>query len=372
MKTFIFISFLFFTNVTLAQSTAGITGIADTGYNVQSEYRKNIKNFPGIRIAQETNSTEVRVEKSITYCNAGSRTLALDVFKPADQSVKKRKAIIIIHGGGWRSGNRTLHHALAQKLALKGYVCITPEYRLSTEALYPAAVYDLKAAIRWVRKNAGSYHIDTNSIVVSGHSAGGELAAFMGATNGKAEFEGGSCNAGVSSRANAVIDMDGILAFIHPESGEGDDSKRISAATYWFGFSRSENPELWRQGSPLTHVGEHSAPVLFMNSSVDRMHAGQNDFIKRLDRYNIYAEVKTFKGAPHSFLLFHPWFDTTVAYIDDFVRVALPDVSNNSRMIPRLPMQEFPADGFFGITGGTYYAKPDEWRYWSDLIPKNV
>ena len=58
-------------------------------------------------------------------------------------------------------------------------VCFTPEYRLSTEALFPAAIYDVKAVIRWVRKNAGIYNFDPNKIAVLGFSAGGEMASFM-------------------------------------------------------------------------------------------------------------------------------------------------------------------------------------------------
>jgi len=325
MKIFLFISALFISCVMMSQSTAGITGISDTGYNVQAEFRKTVKSFPGISIAEEISSDAISAEKNITYCNIGSRKLALDVFQPIRKTGKTSKCIIMIHGGGWRSGNRTLHYPLAQKLATMGYVCVTPEYRLSTEALYPAAVHDLKAVVRWVRRNATTYRIDTNAVIVAGHSAGGELAAFLGATNGMALFEGGNCHIGVWSKVNAVIDIDGILAFMHPESGEGDDSKRISAATNWFGYSKTENPAVWNEASPLTHVGKYTVPVLFMNSSVDRMHAGQNDFIKVLDKYNIDAEVKTFKGAPHSFLLFHPWFDTTIAYIDTFIKRVTPD-----------------------------------------------
>src|SRR5205085_10837557 len=127
-----------------------------------------------------------------------------------------------IHGGGWRSGDRSMHHSLARRLAQMGYICITPEYQLSTEALYPAAVTDLKMVVRWTRSEAKNYNIDINRIVVAGHSAGGELAAFIGSTNDVKrydEYAGGSKK--FSTRVNAVIDIDGILAFIHPESGEG-------------------------------------------------------------------------------------------------------------------------------------------------------
>ena len=118
----------------------------------------------------------------------------------------------------------------------------------------------------------------------------------------------------------AVVDIDGTLSFVHPESSEGDDSKSTSAATYWFGYSKSENPALWKDASPLTHVGKHSPPILFLNSSVPSMHAGREDFITQLNKYGIYSEVHQLDNAPHSFCLFEPWFTPTVGYIDEFLR----------------------------------------------------
>ncbi|MEI9945752.1 MAG: alpha/beta hydrolase [Chitinophagaceae bacterium] len=304
-----------------AQSTSGITNAPDTSYSNYNAYISTLKTHPDIKPVYEFHFAAVKEKRGITYCMLDKRSLKLDAFYPAANDKKKRTAIIIIHGGGWRTGNRTQHYPLAQKLASLGYVCFTPEYRLSTEALYPAGVNDVKTSIRWVHENAGQYNIDTSRITVLGFSAGGELAAFMGATNGMDKFEGNNnCLANSSSWIHAVIDMDGILAFIHPESGEGDDSKRISAATNWFGFSKTDNPGLWNDGSPLTHTGKHTPPTLFINSGVERMHAGREDYIKILNQYNIYSEIKTFEGAPHSFCLFEPWFEPTINYIDVFLK----------------------------------------------------
>ncbi len=302
------------------QSTAGITGKADTSFSVINEYNKLIKSYPGLKMVTDILSGNVSIKKNITYCNIDDRKLLLDVFYPTIKSTKKRTAIILIHGGGWRTGNKKIHHSLAQRLSELGYVCFTPAYRLSTEALYPAAIYDLKSAIRWVREHAKEYQIDTEKIVVAGHSAGGELAAFMGVTNNNVEFEMKDGNSNASSAVNAVVDMDGILAFIHPESGEGDDSKQTSAATYWFGYSKEENPDLWKRASPLTYAAKQNPPILFLNSSVARMHAGRDDYIKIMNDFGIYTEVHEFENAPHSFCLFEPWIGPTVQYIDNFLK----------------------------------------------------
>ena len=302
------------------QSKAGLTGIRDTSYTTYSAYLSTKKTHPEIKIVPQFHSKSVKEKRNITYCKTGERKLLLDAFYPSSKTKTKRAAIMIIHGGGWRSGNRMQHYPLAQRLADLGYVCFTPEYRLSTEALYPAAINDLKAALRWIRSNAKTYNIDDNKIAVLGFSAGGQLAALLGVTTGNPKFEGKECNLKSLSAINAIVDLDGTLSFVHPESGEGDDTKKTSAATYWFGYSKKENPKLWQEASPLTYVGTNTPATLFINSSVDRMHAGRNDFLKVLKENNIYSEVKTFSDAPHSFPLFDPWFEPTVKYIDEFLK----------------------------------------------------
>jgi pectin methylesterase-like acyl-CoA thioesterase/acetyl esterase/lipase len=302
------------------QSLKGLTKNPDTSYTTYSAFLSTRKVHPDIRIVEVGNSGKVNKHKGIVYCSIGNRKLLIDVFSPSHSDKNKRTAIMIIHGGGWRSGSRSQHYPLAEKLAELGYVCFTPEYRLSTEALYPTAIYDLKSALKWIHANAGNYNLDTNKIAVAGFSAGGELAAFLATTIGDRKYDSGTCSNRYSSGFSALIDIDGILSFVHPESGEGDDSKKTSAATYWFGYSKNENQELWTEASPLTHISKKSPPTLFINSGVDRMHAGRDEYRKVLKSFDIYSDVKTFAGAPHSFPLFEPWFTPTVKYIDEFLK----------------------------------------------------
>lgn len=322
MKLFIvFIAGIFLSLDAAAQSLAGITGRPDTSYTNYSAFQGTRKTHPAIRLVPEQRYANVAEEKGLTYAEIGARKLIIDAFYPAQSIKKKRTAILIIHGGGWRSGNRMQHFPLAQRLASLGYACFTPEYRLSTEALFPAAVYDAKAAIRWVKRNALKYNIDTAKVVALGFSAGGELAAFIGATGNMPLFEGTNEIMPITgTNVDAVVDIDGILSFTHPESGEGDDSKRTSAATYWFGYPRKENEKLWEAASALSYAGRYTPPTLFLNSGVGRMHAGRSDYIRLLDQYHIMSEVHTFDEAPHAFCLFDPWFEPTVKYIDSFLK----------------------------------------------------
>lgn len=314
------LSICFFTVNTNGQSLKGITMTPDTSYTTFSAYQQTKKHYPGITIVHEFKYPDVAEKKGLTYCTIDNHKLIIDAFIPKGTGLKKIPAVIMIHGGGWRSGDRSQHYPLAESLAHLGYACFTPEYRLSTEALFPAAVYDIKAAIRWVKAHASTYNIDTAKIVIAGFSAGGELAAFMGTTANMPLFEGCDCNSGPTTNVAAVIDIDGTLSFTNSESGEGDDSKHTSAATYWFGYPKKGHEVLWEAASPLSYVSRKTPPTLFINSGVDRMHAGRKDYIDVLDSNHIYSEVHTFEGAPHSFCLFNPWFEPTIKYINGFLK----------------------------------------------------
>ncbi|AUD01335.1 alpha/beta hydrolase [Spirosoma pollinicola] len=311
------------TNVTYAQLKP--TGGRDTSFTVLGSYLREKKYHPNITLANSTLPAGVLIDKEITFSSpSAGRNLKLDVYTRPAVSGKTRPAIVMIHGGGWRSGDRSHNNSLAGQLAANDFVAIPVEYRLSTEALYPAAVQDIKAAIRWVRANAKKYGVDPNRIAVLGFSAGGQLAALAGTTNGQATFERSGGNKRYSSAVQAIVDIDGVLAFIHPESGEGDDSKSISAATYWFGYSKTQRPDLWQEASALNHIDKHTPPILFLNSSVDRMHGGRDDLIKKLTKFGIYSAVHTFPDAPHTFMFFNPWFTPTLTYTTDFLNRVLP------------------------------------------------
>jgi acetyl esterase/lipase len=305
----------------IAQRTEGLTYKPDNWFTTPSAWENARKKHPDITIEPELKSPAIREKKAITYNIYGKQVLNLDLFAPVDRP--NGIAVIIIHGGGWRSGQPAQHHPLAQHLAALGYTCFTPEYRLSTHALFPAAVYDIKAAIRHVRYNADRYRIDTGKIAVLGFSAGGTLAALMGTTGNMPLFEGTYDKTGLSSAVQAVVDIDGTLSFVHPQSREGDDSKRISAATHWFGYSKAENPALWQAASPLGYVSRFTPPTLFLNSAEGPAAAGQAEYIARLQQYGTPAEAHDFTGAPHAFCLFRPWFGRVVSLTHAFLQKVL-------------------------------------------------
>ena len=287
----------------------------DTSYTVYSVYNKLISKYPFIKIVESEIPGGINYEKDVVYKSIDDRELHLDLFQSTNRDERLLPAVILIHGGGWKSGDKSMMIPMALKLAEYGFVTATVEYRLSPEAKFPASIYDIKSAIKWLKQNSGLYSIDTSKIALLGCSAGGTLAAFVGTTAGmdKFEFISDSVNINFSFEVQAIIDIDGILDFTHPaESGKDTIPENPSAGKLWLGSSFNENPQLWIEASPLTYVDSNTPPMLFINSSIDRFHAGRDEAIKILEENNIYYEVQTIPNTPHSFWLFDPWFDETI------------------------------------------------------------
>lgn len=293
----------------------------DTSFNVQSDYKKNLKYFPFITPAKDSLTDNIVAHREVVYTTLkntpyGDRDLHLDVFSP--KKTGSYPALIMVHGGGWRSGNKSLQIPMAQKLAERGYVTVCVEYQLSLEAKYPAAVFNIKSAIRWMRANAEKYNINPNKIAISGCSAGGQLALLVGLTNTIESKEGNHGNLGFSSNIQAIIDLDGVVDFMAPESLNLNRSPN-SPDIEWLGGSFYEKPEIWKDASPIFWANEKSPPILFITGGFPRFTAGKNELLGMFKNWNIYSEVHTFNEKIHPFWLYNPWINQTVNYMDNFL-----------------------------------------------------
>ena len=324
MKKIIFtLSCIFITGFVYAHvhRIVKINGIpSDTSYTLHSTAVKIYKHYPQAKLASIAVPEGVSVDKNITYETIGKRKLVVDVFYPTGLKTQSYPGVLLIHGGGWISGERNMTYAMAEQLALKGFISVCVEYRLGPEALYPAGVYDLKTAVRWMRAKAPKYHIDTNKIAAYGCSAGAELASFLGTTGNLKQFNKIGKYLNHSSAVEAVVNVDGLLDFTNVNSTKYDENpQKPSAAHRWFGSSYKNRPDIWTEASPLTYVNRKSPPIIFINSAQPHYHAGRDDMIKLLKKYHIYYEQYTLKGTHHTFWLFHPWFDTTLDYTVNFL-----------------------------------------------------
>jgi len=295
----------------------------DTSYTARSTYLKICNKYPYAESVKEFHHPGIKEVSNIVYKTLGNRKLHMDIYIPVTLKEDKKPCILCIHGGGWASGNKSLLAPLAQALVITGYMAATVEYRLSPEALYPAGVMDVKAAIQWIKRNANFYSIDTNRIAILGASAGATIATLVGNTPLHPQFHMDG-NSEVSDQVQAIVNIDGILDFTDPaESGKDNDPAKPSAAARWFGSTYREDPNLWIQASPRNYAGQHSPSTLFINSTVPRFHAGRDEYVQILSGFGTNVQVYTIPDSPHAFWLFHPWFDSTVERILLFVNTVL-------------------------------------------------
>ncbi len=237
-------------------------------------------------------------EPDIEYSNVGAR-LALDLVRPRG-SGGPYPVVMCIHGGGFRAGKRQSYLPLCVRLAQRGYVAATVSYRLSPRDQFPAPVYDVKAAVRWLRANAARYAIDPDRIGVTGGSAGGHLALFLGLTGGVPEFEGTGPNQDQSSRVTCVVNYYGPTDFT---KSYGKSVDAADVLPLFLGGDLEHERLYTIKASPLNWVTPNAAPMLTIQGTVDRYVAHEQAvwLTDRLRAAGVEAELESLEGADHGF-----------------------------------------------------------------------
>lgn len=290
-------------------------------YTAENTYKKEVEQFPHIEIASRELPEGVVEDTNLTYVQYGRRALQLDLYRPDSSSELARPAIVLVHGGGWRSGYRENLTPLAQALAEHGFVVANISYRLAPEAPFPAAIHDVKAAVRWLRQNARRYGADPDRIAVGGTSAGGQVASLTGVTAGDAYFDPQAEQSSVSSDVQAIVNIDGLSDFTSEEARkyEDDPSKNPSSAGSWFGGRYAEQTERWHRGSPIYYVHKDMPPIFFLNSARERFGVGRDEMIAKMQPLGIPYRVEKIENTPHTFWLFDPWLEPTAKFVAEFL-----------------------------------------------------
>ncbi|MBI3850951.1 MAG: alpha/beta hydrolase [Verrucomicrobia bacterium] len=242
---------------------------------------------------------DVVFEQAIEYSNPDNQHLQLNLARPKN-ATGPLPAILCIHGGGFRAGHRDGYNKLCLTLAQKGYVAATASYRLSPKYQFPAAVHDVKAAVRWLRANAKKYNLDPDHIGVTGGSAGGHLAQFLGVTAGVKQFEGDGGNAEQSSSVACVVNFYGPSDFTK-SYGKSVDAAEV--LPLFFGGNLEQERHKHITGSPLYWVTPDAAPTLCIHGTDDKYVAYEQAtwIVDRLKACDVEAELLTLQGAGHGF-----------------------------------------------------------------------
>ena len=257
----------------------------------------------------------VTVVRDIVYAKYGEREVQLDLYLPKEPARKPMPCVVVIHGGGWRSGDKQRFAPIAARLAENGFAAVCIGYRLLPEVSFPAPVEDCKAAVRWVRANATKHDIDPDRIGAIGGSAGAHLAAMLATSHKAADLEGRGGNPGVSSRIQATVAM------------------ATPADMTQFAQRSSIGDELAKLISPLTHVDADSASILLIHSNADKtVPFEQSERLQaKYKEAGVRAELVTIDGAPHAFWNSPQWFDDTLANAVKFFNDTLNSAKSQSQ-----------------------------------------
>jgi acetyl esterase/lipase len=247
----------------------------------------------------------------LVYATVSERQ-KLDIYLP-NSGKAPFPVIMYIHGGAFLEGNKSvpsLEPVLKAGLE-KEYAVVSVNYRLSTEAKWPACVTDIKAAIRWVRANAKQYSLDGDRIVAWGASAGGHLAAMTGTSGRVKEFTDPALgNTDQSDQVQAVVDCFGPINFLtmneqFKKSGvsDQDNTTEDSVETKLFGKKITAIPDTVRKSNPETYITPDDPPFFIQHGTKDKLIPVEQsqEFAKKLGK--IIGEdkvvLKIFEGAGH-------------------------------------------------------------------------
>jgi acetyl esterase/lipase len=216
---------------------------------------------PGVGSAEEPRPT---TEREIVYTKVGSTELKLDLARPA-QGDGPFPAILVIHGGAWRGGDKGQLGPVLMEFAGRGYVAVSPQYRFCPKEVFPAQVHDVKAAVRWIKTNAKKYRIDPDRIGAMGFSAGGHLALMLGVTGPSDGLEGDASAGTPDSRIKAVVNYFG------PTDLGAKDLPDVSKTLVkdFLGAPAEEKPELASKASPRSYLSKEDAAILTFQGTKD-------------------------------------------------------------------------------------------------------
>lgn len=193
----------------------------------------------------------VNLREDIEFARREERPLKCDVFTP-DGLEGPAPAVLLIHGGAWKLGDKTQLRGYGFLLGREGFVCVAPQYRLSGEAVWPAQIDDVDAALHWVQDHAAELGVDPARISMLGHSSGGHLALLAAARN---------------ARAAGRPPVAAIYSFYAPvELTPGAEMLREFVDDF---LGQDADAATYRDASPVQHLAPGFPPTMILQSNAD-------------------------------------------------------------------------------------------------------
>jgi acetyl esterase/lipase len=209
--------------------------------------------------------------QTVTFATVSNQKLQLDIYPAAGvQTIAPTPALIVVHGGSWRAGNKSDFAPWDRWLATQGYTVFDIEYRIAPQPNWREATGDVKSAIGWVKRHAERYHVDPDRLALLGRSAGGHLALLAAYTPTDKQLPA-SDSASTDTRVRAVVSLysptDLTWGYYHPAKPDVIDGP--GTLRRFIGDSPADLPDAFREASPITHVGSETPPTLLFHGERD-------------------------------------------------------------------------------------------------------
>lgn len=264
--------------------------------------------------ARPITSARPRPLYNITYTTRDDQPQALDLYRPAAPAPPGgRPVVLAIHGGGWwRFSKSSYGPKAAAALVPEGFAVVAPNYTLATPSTpsWPLNLDQMRDAVRWVRAHAAEYDLDPTRVVAMGESAGGHLAAMLGAENDDPD-----------ARVQAVVDFYGPtdLSVLGPISPIAAD-----AARKMLGATPEAAPAVYQAASPMRRITKDFAPTIILQGTRDWVvPRGQSEsFAAALTRAGVTNELVLVPRGQHGFG-FRVGSTDLVPQVTDFLREVL-------------------------------------------------
>lgn len=285
-------------------------------------------------LATATVSGQNAVKKwiDVNYADDGKVCHNMDIHIP-DSTGKAAKPIILIYGSAWFSNNakQMAFMSMGKPLLESGFAVVSINHRSSSDALYPAQINDVKAAVRYIRANAKKFNLDASFIGITGFSSGGHLSSLAGTTNNVKSYTSGSKTVDIegnignytkeSSRVDAVVDWFGPINLMNmdncskPKMGNSPEAALI-------GGQPSDNPDMAALAGPTIFVDAKDPRFLVIHGDADNVvpSCQSENFAKELSKFGLLEEYVVVPGGQHGPVTFN---ENTFRKMTDFFKKEL-------------------------------------------------
>jgi acetyl esterase/lipase len=253
---------------------------------------------------------QVIVDRDLVYTPPDwPESLTADLYRPAISGGGPYPAVIMIHGGGWTSRTRADMEKISRRVAARGYVVMNVSYRLAPKYHFPAQLQDVSQAVAWLRANSAAQNIREDRIGAWGYSAGAHLAALIGMTSRGDKFftQGTHVQAVVAGGTPADVRY-------YPTS---------SLTNSLMGVPYNENPDFWRDASPIALVNADDPPTFLYHGTFDYTVGVKNSqaMYDALNEAHVPSELYLMRGLDHftTFFVDRP-VDQGIAFLDRHLR----------------------------------------------------